>query len=214
MDMVDALCSYPSATSPVELTLSPLLRRTHTALYKSMAETAWEDVPLAELLGRYLPAPKERAFWRLGVDVTSQPRQFGQTVADRGFVYQPNLVAGNKPVTIGHQYSTLALLPEKEEQVSGSWVVPLSTARVATDEDKEQVGARQVNRVLNNPELPWHDKLVVEVGDSSYSKPAYMHATHQGHDKLVSILRVRNNRTFYHAYEVPDEERPANRPKR
>jgi hypothetical protein len=214
MELVDALCSYPSATSPVELTLSPLFRRTHTALYKSMAETAWEDVPLSELLGRYLPAPKERPFWLLGVDVTSQPRQFGQTVADRGFVYQPNLVAGNKPVTIGHQYSTLALLPEKEAQVSGSWVAPLSTARVATDEDKEQVGARQVNRVLDNPELPWHDELVVEVGDSRYSKPDYIHATHQGHDKLVSILRVRSNRTFYHAYEVPDEERPANRPKR
>jgi hypothetical protein len=214
MDLVDALCSHPSATSAVELTLSPLFRRTHTALYKSMAETAWEDVPLAELLGRYVPAPKKRSFWLLGVDVTSQARQFGQTVADRGFVYQPNLVAGNKPVTIGHQYSTLALMPEKEAQVSGSWVVPLSTARVTTDEDKEQVGARQVNQVLDNPELPWHDELVVEVGDSRYSKPVYIHATHRGHDKLVSILRVRNNRTFYAAYDVPDGKRPANRPKR
>lgn len=214
MELVDALCSYPSASSPVELTLSPLFRRTHTALYKSMAETAWEEVPLAELVGRYLPAPKERPFWLLGVDVTSQPRQFAQTVADRGFVYQPNLVAGNKPVTMGHQYSTLALLPEQEEQVASSWVVPLSTARVATDEYQERVGARQVNQVLDHPELPWHDELLVQVGDSRYSKPAYLHATHQGHDQLVSILRVRSNRTFYHIYEYPDGERPANRPKR
>jgi len=214
MDLVDALCSYPSATSPVELTLSPLFRRTHTALYKSMAETAWEDVPLAELLGPYLSAPRGRPFWLMGVDVTSQPRQFGQTVKDRGFVYQPNLVAGNKPVTMGHQYSTLALLPEEEERVSSSWVVPLSTARVRTDEDKEQVGARQINQVLDNPELPCYGELVAQVGDSRYSKPAYIHATHQGHDNLVSILRGRGNRTFYHAYEYPDGERPANRPKR
>jgi hypothetical protein len=179
-----------------------------------MAETAWEEVPLAGLLGPYLREPKKRSYWVLGVDVTSQPRQFGQTVEDRGFVYQPNLVAGNKPVTIGHQYSTLALLPEKEAQVSKSWVVPLSTARVATHEDKEQVGARQVNQVLDNPELPWHDEWIVQVGDSSYSKPAYIHATHQDHDNLVSILRVRSNRTFYHVYEYPDGERPANRPKR
>ena len=213
MELVDALCSYPSATSPVELTLSPLFRRTHTALYKSMAETAWEEVPLAELLDRYLPAPKKRSFWLLGVDVTSQPRQFGRTVADRGFVYQPNLVAGNKPVTTGHQYSTLALLPEDEEQVSSSWVVPLSTARVPTHVDKEQVGARQVNQVLDNPELPWHGELITQVGDSRYSKPAYIHATHHGRDRLVSILRVRGNRTFYHAYEYPEGERPANRPK-
>ena len=166
MEIVDALCSEPTANSPVELSLSPLFRRTHTALYKSIAETAWEEVPLAELLGAYLPAPKQRSFWTLGIDVTSQPRQFGHTVTDKGFVYQPNLVAGNKPVTIGHQYSTLALLPEKEEQVSGSWVVPLRTARVPTDEDKEQVGARQVRRVLDNPKLPWHDEWVVQVGDS------------------------------------------------
>jgi hypothetical protein len=214
MELVDALCSYPSATSPVELTLSPLFRRTHTALYKSMTETAWEDVPLAELLGPYLTPPKKCAFWLLGVDVTSQPRQFGQTVKDRGLVYQPNLVVGNKPVTIGHQYSTLALLPEKEDQVSSSWVVPLSSARVPTQEDKEQVGARQVNQVLDNPELPWHDELTVQVGDSRYSKPAYLYATHQGHDNLISILRVRSNRTFYHAYEYLDGERPTNRPKR
>jgi len=214
MDLVDALCSDPSANSPVELSLSPLFRRTHTALYKSIAETAWEEIPLAELLGAYLPAPKQRSFWTLGIDVTSQPRQFGHTVTDKGFVYQPNLVAGNKPVTIGHQYSTLALLPEKEEQVSGSWVVPLRTARVPTDEDKEQVGARQVRRVLDNPKLPWHDELVVQVGDSRYSKPAYLHATHQGHKNLVSIIRVRSNRTCYHAYEYPDGERPAHRPKR
>jgi hypothetical protein len=214
MELVDALCSYPSASSPVELTLSPLFRRTHTALYKSIAETAWEDIPLAELLGPHLPVPKKRCFWLIGVDVTSQPRPFGQTVADRGFVYQPNLVAGNKPVTIGHQYSTLAFLPEKEKQVSGSWVVPLSTARVATDEDQVQVGAQQVNQVLDNPTLPWHDEQIVQVGDSRYSKAAYIHATHQGHAELVSILRVRSNRTFYQAYEQSAGERPANRPKR
>jgi hypothetical protein len=214
MELVDALCSYPSASSPVELTLSPLFRRTHTALYKSIAETAWEDLPLAELLGPYLPVPKERCFWLIGVDVTSQPRRFGPTVEDRGFVYQPNLVGGNKPVTIGHQYSTLALLPEKEKQVSGSWVVPLSTSRVATDEDQVQVGAQQVNQVLDDPKLPWHDQPVVQVGDSRYSKAAYIDATHQDHEELVSILRVRSNRTFSQAYEYPDGERPANRPKR
>jgi len=214
MDLVDALCSYPSAKSPVELSLSPLFRRTHTALYKSIAETEWEKVPLAELMGSYLPPPKQRSYWLLGVDGTSQARRFAQTVEDRGFVYQPNLVAGNKPVTIGHQYSTLALLPEKEDQVSGSWVVPLCTSRVPTEEDKELVGARQVRHVLDNPGLPWYGELVVQVGDSKYSKPAYLHATHQGHENLVSITRVRSNRTFYHAYVYPDGERPAHRPKR
>jgi hypothetical protein len=85
---------------------------------------------------------------------------------------------------------------------------------VPTTADKEQVGARQVNQVLDNPKLPWHTELTAQVGDSRYSKAAYIQATHQGHDKLVSILRVRGNRTFNHVYEYPDGERPANRPKR
>ena len=36
------------------------------------------------------------------------------TLADRTYVYQPNSLAGNKPVTIGHQYATIACLPEKD----------------------------------------------------------------------------------------------------
>jgi hypothetical protein len=111
-------------------------------------------------------------------------------------VYQPNPVAGNTPVTIGHQYSSVALLPEPQAQLSPAWVVPLSTARVASADDKEAVGAAQIDALLQDSALPFHDDLCVEVADSKYSKPAEMHA-HRRHANLVTIVRVASNRTFY-----------------
>jgi hypothetical protein len=128
-----------------------------------------------------------RGLWLFGVDVTSQPRPFARILQDRGYVYYPNAVAGNKPVTIGHQYSTVVLLPEKEPGLTGSWVVAMSTQRVATSADKELVGADQLRTLLANEKLPWLDELVVEVGDTSYSKPAYLYANRE-YDNLMALV--------------------------
>jgi hypothetical protein len=196
MEVIDALCSSPAAQSPAELTLAASFRRTYSTMYKAIDEFRWERLQLAELLAPYLPHPEQRNFWLFGVDVTPQPRPFAQTLVDRGMVYQPNMVKGNKPVTIGHQYSTVALLPEAEPNLSSSWLVPLMTQRVATSDDKERVGAEQIDDLLRDRRLPFHRSLCVEVGDTSYSKPEYLHAN-RGHQNLVTIARVRSTRTVY-----------------
>jgi hypothetical protein len=200
MELVDALCSNGSARSVVEYSLTPCFRRTYSTLYKALAEWTWDDGQLARLLAPSLPRPRQRSFWLLGVDVTPQPRLFAHTLTDRGMVYHPNPVAGNTPVTIGHQYSTVALLPETEAHCSPSWVVPLATARVASTDDKEGVGAAQIDALLRDLALPFHDDLCVEVADSTYSKPAYLYA-HRRHANLVTIVRVAGNRTFYRPAE-------------
>lgn len=205
MELVDAICSNTTARYVVEYSLTPCFRRTYTALYKAIAECTWGDLQLARLLGPCLPHPRQRSFWLLGVDVTSNPRPYAHTLADRGMVYHPNPVRGNKPVTVGRQYSTVALLPEPEDHVSPSWVVPLMTCRVRTDEDKELVGADQVDALLQDTELPFHEDLCVEVGDTNYSKPAYLHANRH-HRNLVTIARVRGNRTIYRPFLPPEEK--------
>lgn len=204
MDLVDAMCSNSTARSVVEYSLTPCFRWTHTALYKAVAECRWGEQQLARLLAPYLPRPWQRSFWLLGVDVTPQPRPYAHTLADRGMVYQPQPVKGNTPVTIGHQYSTVALLPESEGSVSSSWVVPLKTRRVRTDGDKELVGAEQIDALLSDRLLPWHKDLCVEVGDTGYSKPAYLHANRH-HVNLVTIARVRSNRTFYRQFVLTEK---------
>jgi hypothetical protein len=211
MELVDAQCSSPWAQSAAELSLATSFRRSYSALYKAVDAFEWETTQLARLLAPYLPRPQVRPFWLLGVDVTPQPRPFAPTLRDRGMVYQPNPVKGNKPVTMGHQYSSVALLPEAERGVVSHWVLPLMVQRVATPEDKERVGARQIDALLRDGDLPFAQSLCVEVGDTSYSKPEYLHANRH-HANLVTIARVRSNRTFYRQAGVDASESKVGHP--
>jgi hypothetical protein len=212
MELVDALCSTPSAHSVVEYSLAPCFRRTYSTLYKALSEWRWDQGQLARLLSAFLPRPSKRSFWLLGVDVTPQPRPFAQTLPDRAMVYQPNPVLGNTPLTIGHQYSSVALLGEEKMHLSPAWVLPLSTARVTSEDDKEGVGATQIDALLLDPNLPFHDELCVEVADSKYSKPAYLYA-HRSHANLITIVRVASNRTFYREAENAAQRAGAGHPR-
>ena len=139
MDLVDALSSAQGVRSVVELSLQPCFRRGYSALFKGVAAYAWTERTLAHLAAPVLPVPTARPFGLLGVDVTSQPRLYARTLRDRSFVYQPTVMAGQKPITIGHQYSVVALLPGRPCPVSPVWVVPLASHRVASQADKELV---------------------------------------------------------------------------
>jgi hypothetical protein len=174
----------------------------------------WDELATAHLLSTYLPRPQARSYWLLGTDVTPQPRRYAHTLADRGIVYQPNTIKGNKPVTIGHQYSTTVLLPEAEVGLSASWVIPLMTRRIRTDEDKEMVGSEQIDTLLKEPKLPFGKTFCVDVGDTSYSKPACLHANRH-HHRLVTLARTRGTRVFYRQFVSDPEERnrPVGRPR-
>ncbi len=205
MNLLDALCGQTRAGSVVELSLQSSFRRSYSAIFKAINEYRPGDDDLAKLAGPYLPLPEQRPFWLVGVDVTSQPRPYAHTLEERGFVYQPNLIWGNKPITIGHQYSTVALLPEKDAEQPVPWVAPLSCRRVKLEETKALVGAEQIGGLLWSEELPLHGRVAVEVGDSDYSQPAYL-AANRKHRQLVSLVRCRGNRTFYRlAYRSPAE---------
>ncbi len=196
MELMDALSSHRNAKSVVELSLDACFRRGHDSIFQGIAEWKWETDHLAEMAAEYLPKPRQYPFWLFGVDVTSQKRVYAHTAEDRGFVYQPQVIKGNKPITIGHQYSTVVMLPEKEDEHGVPWVVPLSNQRVRTDQDKAMVGAGQIRQLLSNTKLPFHGELCVEVGDTDYSKPAYL-AANRHHQNLVTISRSRSNRTYY-----------------
>lgn len=206
MELVDALCSYPEADSVVAYSLSPVFRRSYSTISKALSAMRMAEKVLPQLLLPYLPRPRHRPFWLLLLDVTPQPRPYAQVVADRGMVYAPTVVNGNTPVTIGHEYASVALGLEPEADVCTSWVLPLLTKRVASDADKELVGAAQIDALLTDSRLPFGQELCVEAGDTSYSKPAYLQA-HRHHPHLVTMARVRSNRTFYHQ-SVPKESEP------
>jgi len=225
MDLLDALLSNTTAQSVVALSLSPFFRRQYSSITDAIdaaipphldAATAQrqQKLSLARLIGPYLPAPHKRPFWLLALDATPCPRRFAPTLSDRGFVYQPNLIRGNKPVTIGHQYEALVLLPELTRPDEPHWVVPLMIRRIATAETENQVSADMLNMVLRDDQLPFHSDLSVLVEDSKYSV-----ANHLGRlsldDNLVDITRSRSNRVYYRVYQAdPAQPRGRGAPKR
>lgn len=204
MELVDAMCSTPEANSVVEYSLSPYFRRSYSMLYKAIEGMKLEPLWLAQQLQPYLPRPKAWPFWLLMVDVTPNPRPYAYTMKDRGMVYQPEVVKGKLPVTIGHQYSTVALGLEAEAGVTSSWVLPLMTERVASEQDKERVGMEQIEKLLKDEKLPFGQALTVEVVDSSYSKAESLYA-HRKYPNVVTLARSRGNRTYYRKY-VPSDE--------
>jgi hypothetical protein len=203
MDLVDALSSNTTAKTVVELSLNPHFRRHYSALNKGVAVDSLSDLQLARLAVRTIDAPESRKFYLLGTDVTSSPRQYAETLEDRGFVYQPNSIKGNKPIAIGHQYSFVALLPERDKEKVGNWVVPLAMKRVGSQENKELVGAKQITALLKDENLPFGKALCVEVADSAYSKAAYLNIN-RDKKNLISIVRARGTRNFY---RQPDPEK-------
>ncbi len=151
MELLDALCSTPNARSVVEYSLAPSYRRSYSTLFKSIAEMDLPEVWLPHQLAPYLPEPKKWPFRLLMVDVTPSPRPYAHTLEDRGMVYQSEVVKGKLPVTICHQYSTVTLGLEPETGVSSNWALPLLTERVATSEDKEEVGGDKSRNFCRTP---------------------------------------------------------------
>lgn len=208
MELVDAMSSFGQAKSVVEYSLAASFRRSYSTIFKAIDEMELDEMCLPRLLAPNLPRPKAWPFWLLLTDVTPQPRPYARTLEDRSMVYTPEVVKGKLPVTIGHNYSTVAVGLEPEEGVSSSWVLPLMTRRVASDADKELVGAEQVSVLMQNKTLPFNRDLTVEAVDSNYSKPAYLHK-HRKFSNMVTIARSRSNRVFYRQH-VPTEEEVAN----
>ena len=215
LDLLDALCSSPQAQSVVELSLSPLFRREYGSLSDAIAHffqascleqaeaerREWEK-DITRLIGRYVPEPQQRRYWLLGTDVTPVPRPFARTLADRGVVYQPNPVVGNKPITLGHAYSALVYLPEKGQPDEPPWVIPLQVRRVQSQDKNNVVGADQLELLLEDQSLPFHTGLCVHVADSAYSAAEFLGRVGK-HRNLVSVTRTAENRVFYHQASPP-----------
>jgi hypothetical protein len=196
MGLVDAMCSQSHAKSVVELSLESCFRRSYSAIFKALENYKPGEEDLANLAGPELPIPEQRNFWLLGVDVTPQPRSYAQTLKEQGFCVSTKCYLWEQTDHISHQYSTVALLPEKDKAHPAPWVVPLSVKRVNISEKKAMVGAAQIGTLLGNENLPFAGQLCVEVSDSDYSQPACL-AANREHYNFITIVRSRGNRVYY-----------------
>ena len=201
MELLDALSSNQSARSVVELSLNPWFRREYSSLYKAIEQCFASPsshsgkAPLLSAIAPTVPAPQHQSFYLFGLDVTPQARPFAPTLSERSLVYQPTVISGNKPITIGHNYSMLAALPERQAG-DAPWTIPLTLERVGSEQTSLEVGHAQLAQVLKQEMLPWFNQLCVLDVDSAYGVKRFLSPL-QDYEHLVVIARVRSNRVFY-----------------
>jgi DDE superfamily endonuclease len=224
IDLIDALSGNSNgASSPVELSLSPLFERTYSSIYKAIEKSfGFNDnkkkkkkklKSLTRLIAEVTPKPEKRPFYLFTTDITPHPRPHSPTLPERGYIYQPNTVASNKPVGVGHAFSFVSMLPEKDSQKSAPWSIPLSAERVPIEKSGISVGIEQINALMSDESLPWHGKLSVLTADSGYSKRSFLFDSSK-HKNLVVITRVRSNRIFYFSPPTQQEEKKRGCPKK
>ena len=148
----------------VELSLAPDFRRTYSSVYAVIGacftitkrqHRRRREETLLRLIAAYLAQSQRRKFWLFGMDATAIPRTLRRMLPDRGFVHCANPIGGNKPITIGHQYSLLAYLPDKQPGVEPAWIVPLLWRRIATQETEIQVGVAKSPRCWRTNGYPF-----------------------------------------------------------
>ena len=208
-ELVDSLSSNTSANSVAELSLNPVHRRNYCSItrvvdeyYPENGDKTSKNNILTNLLSQQCIPPVQQSFYLFGVDCTPNPRRYSPTQEDRGFVYAPSTISGNKPVTIGHQYSIAAYFPEKIDGNAPPWILPLACHRVTTDEKGSLIGMQQITRCLESQET-FKNKLCVVVADSAYSSPECLVESAKNPNQ-VQISRIRSNRVFHYQENEKD----------
>ncbi|MGH2638806.1 MAG: transposase [Rhabdochlamydiaceae bacterium] len=209
MDLIDAVAAETNASSVVKLSLSELFRRKYSSLtdvLDSLFRTNLKFAPTIEeqrtqthkitqlLAEECVPPLQENEFCLFAIDCTADPRIYADKVGDRTIVHAPNHVPGQKPITVGHEYSALVHLPNQAGDRDLHWVVPLSVKRVESNQSGPQVGLVQLEEISNT--TAFKDHFCVSVSDAAYSTRGSV-INGAKWPNVVQIARMRSNRKVY-----------------
>lgn len=185
-DLADAVLATPAVNSFAELACAPVFRRRWASLYEALQDGRPDREALLRLYVQQLPT-NGRVL--VAGDHTDWPRLAAPTLRDRKIVHAPTKIAGNRPITIGYDFSTLSWVPE----LAGSWAPPLLFERISSAETPLQKGAAQLRRLAAAVQLP--GVRLVSLWDSEYGCARFVKATHDiAADKL---FRLRPNRCLW-----------------
>ena len=198
VNLLLALCSDRDARSVVGLSESPLFHYQYSSITDGLSRMARCPDPqlrAARLLAHQLGFLEAGAsFGRdhvlLQSDATPCPKAHSPTLLERGYVYQPNALAGQQPVNVGYDLSYLNL----GEPASG-WSLPLSMERVGIDQTATACLLAQLEAVLATPSLAG-ESLIVNTLDSKYGNAAYL-APSYAHASLLNVARLRQGQKIY-----------------
>jgi len=124
----------------------------------------------------------------LAGDHTAWSRSYARTLRDRTIEHQPTQIAGNKPIAVGHGFSTIAWIPEAQ----GSWALPLRHERITSFETPLSRAAFQLKQVCKHmPVRP------IVTYDSEYGNASFVKQTAGVEADL--LLRLRPNMCLWGA---------------
>jgi hypothetical protein len=203
-----ALASFKEAHSLVEFSLSPLYHYQYSSIHKVPAHLSelegkssdWKlPGDITRMCMSYYESSPSQDHLLLQTDTTPVCKPHSPTLKDRSHVAIPNnSVAGNKPLGIGYEVSLVNIADSQD-----SWSLPLLMKRVGFEETASDCAIKQLQDLLNHPELNLGDQLVVNTLDSKYGNAHYLAPVYQ-HQNLVNITRLRAGMKVYQRY-LPEQ---------
>jgi hypothetical protein len=195
MNLLDALSSYGHlCKNPIELSESPYFERAYSSITDGVADglvaVNWNK--MTKTICQHTIAAEERVV--MITDATPQSRKSAKCVEDRHVTYSPNPAPGNKPITVGHEYSTVSLLPNDATAQEKHWLVPIDNKRVKSHEKGNEVGMQQMRACITNLSLA--KTLVISVADSKYGTEACRQIVAE-HSNWVHVFRFNSTRNIY-----------------
>jgi hypothetical protein len=145
-----------------------------------------EEIPTEDLL-----------YVMVALDHTANPRLDSPTLKDRGYHHSAK---GFEKVTEGHNYSTIAWIPEEQ----GSWALPLRHERITSFETPISKAAWQLKQVEKSLNYP-----ILALLDSEYGNASWVNQT--VNIKADCLIRIRSN---YSLYGAPEQYSGRGRPRK
>jgi len=155
-ELTDAILTTRNAYSLADLSLSPFFRRKWPSIYEALQDSRPKRQKLMQLYIKQMPIQGRPL---LAGDHTAWSRPDAVTLQERTIEHTSVTVPGNKPITIGEGYSTIAWVPED----SGSWALPLRHERITSWENPIDKATWQLKQVCEH--LPTRP---ISVWDSEY----------------------------------------------
>lgn len=178
-ELTDAILLTRSAYSLADLSLSPVFRRRWPSIYEALQDCRPQRQKLMRLYIEQMPKDVRPL---VAVDHTPWPRPDAVTLQERTIEHQATAIVGNRPITQGEGFSTIAWIPE----ASGSWALPLRHERITSWETPIDKGAWQLRQVCKYLRV-----RPISLWDSEYGcAPFVLKTADIGADKL---MRLRSN---------------------
>lgn len=200
MDLVDALTTATSVTSPVALSESPLFRRGFASVYDVLEEGDLPEEALGEIFQQSQPTTCEAiaGYEVYAVDCTPNPRPEAETLPERIHLKSQT----EQVAQVGEKFSWLARLVK----TGTSWVAPQDVQRARITLTDSQVAVEQVKRLDKQSDRP---KVVV--ADSLYGNHYFL-AVFIVVTTVVALVRLRSNLRLYEN-PVPKPPKSKGRPR-